>query len=155
MICDCFHVFPSKREVFSLKDAILFWCCLPNVKSNFQLAKWRKTKFPCCDRLSQFWSLTNVQGTTSPDSMNCEFWISIFVNNNFELAKWLQKKFPLSDRLSQFGSLTNVWGTTSTELINCNIGISNFVKSNFQLAMWRENKFPFSDRLSQFWSLTI
>ena len=66
MICDCFHVFPSKREVFSLKDAILFWCCLPNVKSNFQLAKWRKKNIPFSDRFSQFWwSLTNVRGTTS------------------------------------------------------------------------------------------
>ena len=61
MICDCFHVFPSKREVFSLKDAILFWCCLPNVKSNFQLAKWRKKNIPFSDRFSQFWwSLTNA-----------------------------------------------------------------------------------------------
>ena len=66
MICDCFHVFPSKREVFSLKDAILFWCCLPNVKSNFQLAKWRKKNIPFSDRFSQFWwSLTNVRGITS------------------------------------------------------------------------------------------
>ena len=115
MICDCFHVFPSKREVFSLKDAILFWCCLPNVKSNFQLAKWRKKNIPFSDRFKirqstiwyagslGRWDKRLVDQASDVPSILCKTPFNLFYHFFYKITKMKIKSFECPKSIKNWG----------------------------------------------------